>query len=178
MKFPQPPSQASAQSSATTQQATPAYYVRPAGAYAAGTTGYRQNEGSFRLPELRKSNVGVGALVLAFAALAISTIGIAVIGFWLGYDLGDRLLSRWGRTGDWTILSPVRMQVLWAEIAFWCATALGTWALIQGFAAIVTRRGRSQGIAAVVIAVLTPLVFYGVLMLAVTLGASLSGMLF
>ena len=59
------------------------------------------------------------------------------------------------------LLSPVRTLVLWAEIGFWAGTVLGIWALIQGIVAIATRRGRGQGIAAVVIAALGPIA-YGV----------------
>ncbi|QOC29143.1 hypothetical protein IC744_01500 [Microbacterium hominis] len=59
------------------------------------------------------------------------------------------------------LLSPVRGLVLWAEIGFWAGTVLGLWALVQGIVAITTRRGRGQGIAAVIVAAAGP-ILYGV----------------
>ncbi len=59
------------------------------------------------------------------------------------------------------LLSPVRGLVLWAEIGFWAGTVLGLWALVQGIVAIATRRGRGQGIAAVIVAAAGP-ILYGV----------------
>jgi hypothetical protein len=53
----------------------------------------------------------------------------------------------------------VRDLVLWAEIGFWTGTALGVAALVMGIIAIVTRRGRGFGIAAVIVAAVGPVIY-------------------
>ena len=66
----------------------------------------------------------------------------------------------------------MRDQVLWAEVSFWAGTALGVFALVAGIIAIVKRRGRGPGIAAVIVAVIAPGIYFGVLTTLLSLGAS------
>lgn len=154
-------------------------YAPPDGAYAAGPTGYQGYLGEYA-PEApkpkRKSTLGTVALLLAGIALIVPTIAAAIF----GYQIGDVLrgLGYTGiqqlETGDidvlLEVLIPVRMQVLWIEIAFWIGTVLGIWAIIQGIVAIARNAGRGAGIAGLIIAVLAPIVFGTVTVMMVALG--------
>ena len=70
------------------------------------------------------------------------------------------------------ILSPVRDLLLWAELSLWIGTATGIAAIVLGIIAIVKRRGRGSGIAALVLAGLGPIVYVTVGMTAFTMGAT------
>src|SRR5690606_38492232 len=72
------------------------------------------------------------------------------------------------------ILAPARMQVLWIEIAFWAGTILGIWAIVQGIIATVRNAGRGSGSAAIITAVVAPMVFFTVVMLMLTFGIAAS----
>ncbi len=105
---------------------------------------------------------GLGIMALAFAVLA--AIGATIVGSIAAYNIGLGMTQQFASDPanidfDWSILTPVRDWVLIGEVAFWGGTVLGIWALVQGIVAIVKPRGRGWGIAAVVIAVLGPVVF-------------------
>ncbi|WP_372461349.1 hypothetical protein [Microbacterium aurantiacum] len=111
-------------------------------------------------PPAAAATLGIIAFVLSLVAAVGTSIVAAVAAYRVGLGAGRRLFDD-AMVGsfDWSFLAPVRGDVLWTEIAFWTGTALGIWALVQGIIAIVKRRGRGFGIAAVVIACLGPVVF-------------------
>ncbi|MET2010008.1 hypothetical protein ABXJ56_00510 [Microbacterium chocolatum] len=124
--------------------------------------------------------LGVIAFVLSLVAAVGTSVVAAVAAYRVGVGAGRRLFEdAMLGTFDWSFLTPVRGDVLWAEIAFWTGTALGIWALVQGIIAIVQRRGRGFGIAAVVIACLGPVVFglvvQGLLTAGLAAGTGLTG---
>ncbi len=117
--------------------------------------------------------MGVLALIAAFvAALVVPVIG-GVLGYQIGAlvpaaDLADTARS------DLSFLSPARTQVLWAEIAFWVGTVLGVAAIALGIVAAVKRRGRGQGITAIVLAGLGPVLFFAATFVLFGVGAAAS----
>ena len=66
-------------------------------------------------------------------------------------------------------------MVLIAEIAVWAGSALGIWALVQGVIAVVRRRGRGAGIAAIAISVLAPGIALASAFLGAVMGIAGSG---
>lgn len=129
----------------------------------------------------RRSNaLGVVALVLALLAAFGASSFAALASFNIGLGTGREIAMRALETDfDWSILTPVRDWVLLGEVSFWTGTVLGITALVLGIVAIVTRRGRGVGIAAVVIAALGPVVFgvfvQGFLTAGFTAGSGLGG---
>ncbi|MCI1019443.1 hypothetical protein HWD99_12475 [Microbacterium sp. C5A9] len=120
--------------------------------------------------EKRSSLLGILALVFAIAAAVV----IPIIGGIVGFEIGTRLPSGLD-TNDpdlLTILSPARDQVLWAEIAFWTGTVLGIAAIVAGIIAIRRKQGRGAGIAAIVVAVLGPIVFWVGIVIALSAGTA------
>jgi hypothetical protein len=105
--------------------------------------------------------LGIVALVLAIIALVAPTVAVGPAAFAVGLDVAPALASP-VPPSDLAILAPVRGWVLVGEIAFWAGTVLGIWAIAQAIVAISRRRGRGQGIAAVVIAPLGFFVFVSV----------------
>jgi hypothetical protein len=102
----------------------------------------------------------VVALIAALGAAVLAPIGGAIAAFNIGVGTGREIALRpMDIDFDWSILSPVRDWVLLGEISFWVGTVLGIWAVAQGIIAIVTRRGRGAGIAAVVVGALGVVVF-------------------
>jgi hypothetical protein len=109
----------------------------------------------------RSAALGTVALVAAVVVVPIAAAIAAVESFRIGLGAGKEIASRpTGQAFDWSILSPVRYDVLVAEIVFWTATTLGLWALVQGIVAVVTARGRGQGIGAIVVAAVGPVLFF------------------
>lgn len=103
--------------------------------------------------EPRGRGLGVVALLLSLAAFVVTPIVAGVAAFAVGVAVGAQ--TDFAEAGqDLSIFSPARDAVLWVEISFWAGTVLGIWAIAQGIVAIVKRRGRGLGIAAVVIGVL------------------------
>jgi hypothetical protein len=136
--------------------------------------GYGPAEGGYAVPAPRTSGsaaLGLVALVLSLAAAVVSTIIIAVTGYQIGYALPS-VSDQLNTASDLSFLSPVRDQVLWAEIATWGGAILGIAAIVFGIIAIVKRRGRGLGIAALIIAVIAPVVFVIVGFVALSVGAS------
>lgn len=102
------------------------------------------------------AGVGVlGATMLSAATGFAAAAGAARHAIGLSPDQLDTL-SQGQLLG---LLSPVRDLVLWAEIGFWMGTVLGVAALVMGIIAIVTRRGRGFGIAAVIVAAVAPVIY-------------------
>ena len=151
--------------------APPAGY--PAGAYAAPyvpMVGYGPAPVAPG-PAHRSPALGVVALLLALAAAVVAPIVVAVAAFAVGAGAGREISLRPAAGDfDWSILSPVREWVLLGEISFWAGTVLGVWAIAQGIVAIVKRRGRGQGIGAVVLGALGPIVWGVALQITLTLG--------
>ena len=62
--------------------------------------------------------------------------------------------------------------MLWAEIAFWVGTILGIAAIVIGIIAIRKRQRRGLGITGMVLAVLGPVIFWVVLVVALGAGTA------
>jgi hypothetical protein len=112
------------------------------------------------------STLGVVALVLALLATVGASIAVAFAGYAVGagamsegIGMSPEGLENLSDDELFALLIPVREWVLAGEIAFWAGTVIGVWALVQGIVAIVRRRGRGAGIAAVAIAAVGPIVF-------------------
>ncbi|UWF76921.1 hypothetical protein [Microbacterium neungamense] len=138
-------------------------YQAPPGAYRVPVGGYPAPAGSYTVPDAApRASATMGILALVLALLA--AIGAPLLGGVMGFQIG-RILPDVFATGaasgitSTALLSPARDQVLWAEIAFWAGTVLGTAAFVLGIVATVKRRGRGQGIAAIVLAALGPVLF-------------------
>lgn len=111
-------------------------------------------------PAPRGAGLGVIALIVGIVAVVVTPIVAAIASYSIGLGVGREVALRPSSASfDLSLLSPVRDSVLLGEIAFWTGTVLGIWALVQGIVAIVKRRGRGAGIAAVVVAVLGPIAF-------------------
>ncbi|WP_251450449.1 hypothetical protein [Microbacterium sp. Marseille-Q6648] len=115
--------------------------------------------------------LGIVSLVLAL----IAAVGATLVGAWAAFRIGmgagsEIALRPMDMNVDWSVLSPVRDLVLLAEASFWIGTVLGVWALVQGVVAILRRRGRGYAIAAVVIAVFGPAIFFTAVQAALTAG--------
>lgn len=110
---------------------------------------------------VRGSSVpGAIALVAGLVASIGAPLVAAIAGFNIGLGTGREIALRpLDADFDWSVLTPVRDWVLMGEIAFWIGTAIGIWALVQGIVAIVTNRGRVQGIVGTGLAVLGPIAF-------------------
>ncbi|MEJ1088398.1 hypothetical protein WDU99_08720 [Microbacterium sp. Mu-80] len=154
----------------------PAPYAPPTGAYGVPVGGYTAPAGGYTVPSTeRPASRGAGAIALIAAVLAAVVMPIlgAVFAFQIGallpveYIDVDTTLEN-----DLAALSPARIQVLWAEIAFWAGTALGVLALVMGIIAVARRRGRGLGIAAIVVAVIGPVLFFVAVFVMLGIGAA------
>ena len=142
-------------------------------------SGHLAADAAFATPR-RSRALGVVALALALLAAVGASMFAALASFNVGLGTGREIAMRaLDADFDWSILTPVRDWVLLGEVSFWTGTVLGITALVLGIVAIVTRRGRGAGIAAVVIAALGPLVFGGIvqgfLTAGVTAGSGVGG---
>ena len=123
---------------------------------------------------VRSGGMGAIALVLALVALVGATLLSAITAVTAAADAMRRAvevspegLENLTDAQLLGLLTPVRDLVLWAEIGFWAGTVLGLAALTLGIVAIVTRRGRGRGIAAVCVAAAAPIVYSTVVGLAI-----------
>jgi hypothetical protein len=122
-------------------------------------------------PPVRRRTLGVVARLVAVITVPVASVVGAIAGWRVGLGTGKELAGRpRGAAVDLSVLTPVRYDVLLGEVAFWVATALGVWAVVQGIVAIVRARGRGQGIAAVIVAGLGPLVFGAAVFVLLTAG--------
>jgi hypothetical protein len=156
----------------------PAYAPPPGytGQYLAGASPRGGASGAVNRAAARGSRPGVVALMAALGAAVLAPIGAAIAAFNIGIGAGREIALRpIDIDFDWSILTPVREWVLLAEMSFWVGTVLGTWAIVQGIVAIVTRRGRGAGIAAVVIGALGVIVFAVALQGFLTVGLAAAG---
>lgn len=146
----------------------------PPGAYQVPVGGYQVPVGAYVVPASpERLSPFLGVLALLFSLVA--AIVVPVVAGIAGYEIGRRIpesLSVLGEPDLLALLSPARDQVLWAELAFWVGTALGIAAIVIGIIAIRRRQGRGQGIFAIVIATLAPVIYFVVLGITVTAGAA------
>lgn len=149
-------------------------YPAPPGAYSVPMGGYSAPSGAYPGAPTAPGPVttGVLALVLSLVAAVVTPVVVGVTGYQIGYAFPSVTDYVGSSSDSLAFLSPVRDQVLWAEIAFWVGTVLGVTAIVLGIIAIARRRGRGQGIAGLIIAVLGPMVFFTALTIALSLGAS------
>ena len=163
--YPQPVAPAYAQ--APVYQAPPGAYQVPVGGYAAPAGAYPVPAA----PERRSPFLGTLALIFSLIAAVATPI---IVGF-AAYEIGRRIPGAADYMSDvdsLAFLSPARDQVLWAELAFWAGTLLGIAAIVVGIIAIRRRQGRGQGIAALVVAIIAPLIFFVVLVIALSTGTA------
>ena len=135
----------------------------PPGAYGVPVGGYQMPVGGYEVPSdtpPASRRTGLLALVAALIAVVVAPIVAGILAVQIGMQVP--LESLITVTGDvvWAALTPVRTLVLWVEILFWAATAIGILALALGIVATVRRRGRGAGITAMILAVLGPVVFF------------------
>ncbi|GAA2862731.1 hypothetical protein [Microbacterium arabinogalactanolyticum] len=135
----------------------------PPGAYGVPVGGYQMPVGGYDVPSdtpPASRRTGLLALVAALIAVVVAPIVAGILAVRIGMQVP--LESLITVTGDvvWAALTPVRTLVLWVEILFWAATAIGILALALGIVATVRRRGRGAGITAMILAVLGPVVFF------------------
>lgn len=147
----------SRQSPPETTQAPPPFPAPPPGAYTTPVGGYPNVASGYAVPKStapQSKAPGIVALVTSLIIFIVSSIIAGVVGFQIGLGAPDAVPML---TGDepisMSVLSPVRGEVLLAEISFWGSTILGVFAIITGIWAISARRGRGAGIAAVIIAI-------------------------
>ncbi|MGZ0710372.1 hypothetical protein ACWPKO_18745 (plasmid) [Coraliomargarita sp. W4R53] len=122
-------------------------------------------------PAPRGAGLGTFALVLSLFAAVVAPFLVGIAAFEIGQGVVNQQLLT-SADFDASAFSPVRGWVLLAEVAFWIGTVCGIWALVQGIAAIVQRRGRGRGIAAVVISAIGAVIFVIVVPLALTIGSA------
>lgn len=162
----------------------PGAYTVPVGGYGAqagygAQTGYGVPNGQYAPPmpvEAPSRGLGVLAMLLSFVAAVAAP---AVAGF-AAYALGRRLpqlIEEWSAlmgssTSELAFLSPAREQVMWLEISFWTGTVVGVAALVMGIVATVKRRGRPQGVVAIVLSVIAPMIYVVVATTAVSVGSA------
>ena len=152
-------------------------YQAPPGAYGVPVGGYQvQAPGGYDVPSTtspRSTALGLSALIAALVAAIVTPILAGIMAYQIGASVPDAVTS--GTMTDVSslaVLSPVRTQVLWAEISFWVGTVLGLFAIVAGIIAIAKRRGRGLGIAALIVAVLGPIIYFVVLAVMLSIGAS------
>ncbi|MHC9043814.1 hypothetical protein ACYX8G_04475 [Microbacterium saperdae] len=173
--YPTPPSGpaypvAPAQGSAV----APTPYSAPPGAYQVPVGGYAQPAGAYSVPDTtprRSGLLGILALIFSLVAAVVTPVVVGVA----SYEIGRRIPEAATRVDDFDSLawlSPARDQVLWAELSFWAGTILGIVAIVVGILAIVRRQGRGQGIAALIISGVGPVIFFLVVLIALTLGGA------
>lgn len=176
---PAPPAYPQSAPSAPTVQpyqapaGAPVYQASPPGAYQVPVGGYQSPAGSYQPPatEPKKSGVlGLVALILSIVAAVVTPIVAGIAGF----EIGRRIPGGLDTTAPdfLSILSPARDQVLWAELSFWTGTILGITAIVIGILAIRKKQGRGTGIAALVVAVLGPIIFWVVVLVTVSTGTA------
>ena len=148
----------------------PAAYGAPYGAgYPSAYTGAARPEPAPAGP----GGLGLVALLLSLVA----AIGAPIVGSIAAFQVALGTASQFGSMpsdafDDLSFLSPVRDWVLLGEISFWAGTVLGIWAIVQGIVAIVKRRGRGTGIAAIVVAVVAVFIFGTVVYIAAIAGVA------
>lgn len=154
--------------------AAPGGYQAPPGAYQVPVGGYATPAGAYSAPDTtprRSSLLGVLALIFSLVAAVVTPIVVGVA----SYEIGRRIPEALNRADDFSslaFLSPARDQVLWAELSFWTGTILGIAAIVIGIMAIVRKQGRGQGIAALIVAVVAPIIFTLVVVIALSTGGA------
>ena len=114
--------------------------------------------------------LGTWALLLSVVATVLAPAVGGFAAFRVARGAGPEFFATPSGSFDWRVLSPVRDLVLLGEVAFWSGTVVGIVAFVLGITAIVKRAATGAGIAAVVVAVLGPIVFGGLAALAIGAG--------
>ena len=155
-------------------------YAAPPGAYRVPVGGYAEPSGTYGVPQASapaSRTLGTLSLVLGLLAAVVAPIIVAFPVYEIGRRVPEALVRLSGDTSATALalLSPARDQVLWAELTFWSATVVGIAAVVLGILAIARRRGRGQGIGALVAAVLGPAIFLVVAGIALAAGTATGG---
>ena len=172
--YPAAPAYPSAPAAPGYSSAPAAQYQAPPGAYQVPVGGYAAPVGEYSAPEAtprRSPLLGVLALIFSLVAAVVTPIVVGVA----SYEIGRRIPEAMSRAEEFSslaFLSPARDQVLWAELSFWTGTILGIAAIVIGIMAIVRKQGRGQGIAALIVAVVAPVIFSVVVIAALSAGGA------
>ncbi|WP_415138369.1 hypothetical protein [Microbacterium sp.] len=153
--------------------AAPAAPAAPPGAYEVPVGGYAAPQGGYQAPAPTTASGGfLGMLALILALVA--AVGMPIIAGITGYAIGAQLPGGLDTSDSELLrsLSPVRTEVLWAEISFWAGTATGIAAIVIGIIAIRKKQQRGAGIAGLIIAVLGAIIYGIVLFIALAAGAA------
>ena len=152
----------------------------PTGAYGVPIGGYPQPAGGYMVPVVEppaSRAAGAIALIAAVIAAVVAPLVGAIFAYQIGALLPTASIDIDTTVAeDLAMLSPARMQVLWAEVSFWAGTALGIFALIVGIIATVKRRGRGMGIAAIIIAAAGPVLFFVAVSMMLGIGAAVGSL--
>ncbi|MFJ2370545.1 hypothetical protein [Microbacterium sp. NPDC087665] len=149
-------------------------YQAPPGAYQVPVGGYAAPTGAYAVPDTTSAPskmLGTISLIVALVATVVTPIVAAIAAYQIGRRVPEFAVNS-NDLDSLAILSPVRDQVLMAEISFWAGTVLGIAAIVIAIMAIVRRRGRGQGIAGLIIAAVGPGVFFVVLVIAMAVGSA------
>lgn len=156
----------------TTPVAPPA---APPGAYAVPVGGYQAPVGGYSVPPTAppaSRTMGALALIAALIAALIMPVVGSIFAYRIGVAAPD--LDPFSSTAaDLSILSPVRTEVLWAEVSFWAGTVLGILGMVFGIIATVKRRGRGMGIGAIIASGVGPGVYLVAMTVLFGIGAAL-----
>lgn len=136
------------------QPAPPGAYQVPVGGYAAPAAGYPA-------PAVERAKSGMLGL-LALISAGVAAVVIPIIAGFTSFEIGRRMPGGFDATGSDALaaLSFARDQVLWTEIAFWTGTVLGTAGIVVGIIAVVKKKGRGAGIAAIVVGAVGAVIFW------------------
>lgn len=171
MTDPQLPPPPGAYSGSPATPPVPPMSPAPPGAYQVPVGGYATSAGTYTVPATTaRPSALLGTLALVSALVA--AIVMPLIAGANALAIGEALPTTTASTYDLRMLSPVRDQVLWAEVSFWAGTVLGIAAIVLGIIAVAKRRGRGAGIAAIVVAVLGVVFFFTVLIIALAIGGA------
>ena len=157
-----------------THPAAPVYQTPP-GAYGAPVGGYSAPAGGYQAPEPAQPKsplLGIIAVLLAAVAAVLAPLLSGIAGYQIGSGMPSILQDMDNVGDDLSFLAPVRDQVLWGEIGFWVGTLTGIAAIVLGIMAIAQRKGRGWGIAALIVGVIAPIIFFMVLFISISAGTA------
>ncbi len=162
------------QDAAPAYPTAPAYPAAPPGAYQVPVGGYAAPAGAYQVPGSAEKKSGLLGILSLIFSLISTVVAPIIVGFAV-FAIGRSLPGGFDATPSpdfFALLSPVRDQVLWAEIAFWTGTIFGIAAIVTGILAIRKKQARNAGIAGLAVAIIGPFVFGVVVSVALSTGTA------
>jgi hypothetical protein len=123
-------------------------------------------------PDASPSRLGLVALVVALVLVVLSSIASVATGTMIGPFLPDDGSADGSAVAENIEAAGAGSLVITALAHVGIGAVLGLWALVQGIVAVATRRGRGYGVAAIVIAIVAPIVSYAVFTVAASFTAA------